>query len=161
MAFQGGETFDNYLSSFEQLETLRVRCYSGGKDSNWGNTQAKSIENFTKLTYLELAYFNNLTDFSFLKNLKNLRQVDIFYTGLSDLSFISFLPNLETLYVYNNSSLALETFDLDGKTVNTLDLLYDAFANNLRNVNISGCGIKKEDVEEHEIKKLAWEYFKY
>ncbi len=87
------------------------------------------LEHATNLVALSLYRQNEITDFSALRGLRELRFLELTGTGISDISVLSASTKLQTLYLYDN---AIEDVSaLTGLTnLKTLEL----WANNISNI---------------------------
>ena len=155
------ENYYENLSRNNSLKTLYIYGYNGGiNETATSYNQLHYISNFTSLEYIQLGHMKRLTDVSFLKNLTNLKSVDLHNTGIHSLDFIKNLNELKSLHIYD-TNVGVVDFDENSQSINNLNLLKDAFNKNLRTLNISNTSITKDDIEDSGIKNLAWESFTF
>ncbi|MCP4146941.1 MAG: hypothetical protein GY757_04240, partial [bacterium] len=103
------------------------------------------------LIFLNLGY-NEISDFSFLKNLANLKNLHLYFTKISDISFLKDLANLTTLDLSGNQIRQLPRWALDWD----MELSWDEF----EGLELKGNPLESPPVEiVKEGKKAVIEYF--
>ncbi len=62
-------------------------------------------ENIDKVTHIDFSMINNINDYSFLTDFKNLERLDFFTTRISNYSFLKLLPELKSLWIEGDDFL--------------------------------------------------------